>query len=199
MKPGASESRLRHILTVGREYLTHWAIAGAIIALTGFAPEHWVADLFSHLAIPESLRDGWLLRTFDFRLGLVAVGVAIIAWDVLRRSSIQKQRAPRDSEVETSHLALPDKPSIAVLPFQNMSGDPEQDYFTDGMVEDIITALSRFRHLFVIARNSSFTYKGRAVDIQKIGRELGVRYILGVTIRRAISARACRRHTSLSN
>jgi len=71
----------------------------------------------------------------------------------------QKQAALRDSEVEASHLALPDKPSIAVLPFQNMSGDPEQDYFTDGMVEDIITTLSRFRHLFVIARNSSFTYK----------------------------------------
>ena len=75
-------------------------------------------------------------------------------------------------------LALPDKPSIAVLPFQNMSGDPEQEYFADGIVEDIITALSRFKSLFVIARNSSFTYKGRAVDIKQVGRELGVRYVL---------------------
>src|SRR5262245_25646928 len=75
----------------------------------------------------------------------------------------------------TMPLALPDKPSIAVLPFQNMSGDPEQEYFTDGMVEDIITALSRFKSLFVIARNSSFTYKGKAVDIKQVGRELGVR------------------------
>ncbi|MEH2507134.1 class 3 adenylate cyclase [Bradyrhizobium sp. AZCC 1578] len=70
-------------------------------------------------------------------------------------------------------LPLPDKPSIAVLPFQNMSGDPEQEYFADGIAEDIITALSRFKALFVIARNSSFTYKGRAVDVKQIGRELG--------------------------
>jgi TolB-like protein len=82
-------------------------------------------------------------------------------------------------------LALPDKPSIAVLPFANMSGDPEQDYFADGMVEDIITALSRFRHLFVIARNSSFTYKNRAVDIKKVGRDLGVRYVLEGSVRKA--------------
>jgi adenylate cyclase len=82
-------------------------------------------------------------------------------------------------------LALPDKPSIAVLPFQNMSGDPEQEYFADGMVEDIITALSRFKMLFVIARNSSFTYKGRAVDIKQVGRELGVRYVLEGSVRKA--------------
>jgi adenylate cyclase len=74
--------------------------------------------------------------------------------------------------------SLPDKPSIAVLPFQNMSGDPEQEYFADGMVEDIITALSRFKALFVIARNSTFTYKGRAAEVKQVGRELGVRYVL---------------------
>jgi TolB-like protein/class 3 adenylate cyclase/tetratricopeptide (TPR) repeat protein len=82
-------------------------------------------------------------------------------------------------------LALPDKPSIAVLPFQNMSGDPEQEYFADGMVEDIITALSRFKALFVIARNSSFTYKGRAIDVKQVGRGLGVRYVLEGSVRRA--------------
>ena len=82
-------------------------------------------------------------------------------------------------------LALPDKPSIAVLPFQNMSGDPEQEYFADGMVEEIITALSRIRWLFVIARNSSFTYKGRAVDVKQVGRELGVRYVLEGSVRNA--------------
>ncbi len=75
-------------------------------------------------------------------------------------------------------LPLPDKPSIAVLPFQNMSGDPEQEYFADGIVDEIITALSRFRSLFVIARNSTFTYKGRPVDVKQVGRELGVRYVL---------------------
>jgi len=82
-------------------------------------------------------------------------------------------------------LALPDKPSIAVLPFQNMSGDPEQEYFADGMVEEIIIALSRMRWLFVIARNSSFTYKGRNVDVKQVGRELGVRYILEGSVRKA--------------
>jgi adenylate cyclase len=79
---------------------------------------------------------------------------------------------------------LPDKPSIAVLPFQNMSGDPEQEYFADGMVEEIITALSRIRWLFVIARNSSFTYKGQAIDVKRVGRELGVRYVLEGSVRK---------------
>jgi adenylate cyclase len=83
------------------------------------------------------------------------------------------------------HPALPDKPSIAVLPFQNLSGDPEQDYFADGVVEDIITALSQFKSLFVIARNSSFTYKGRSVDIKQVGRELGVRYVLEGSVRKS--------------
>jgi len=82
-------------------------------------------------------------------------------------------------------LPLPDKPSIAVLPFANMSGDPEQEYFADGMVEEIITALSRIRWLFVIARNSSFTYKGQAVDVKQVGRELGVRYVLEGSVRNA--------------
>jgi TolB-like protein/class 3 adenylate cyclase len=82
-------------------------------------------------------------------------------------------------------LPLPDKPSIAVLPFQNISGDPEQEYFADGMVEEIIAALSRFRQLVVIARNSSFTYKGRAVDVKQVGRELGVRYVLEGSVRKA--------------
>jgi adenylate cyclase len=81
-------------------------------------------------------------------------------------------------------LVLPDRPSIAVLPFQNMSGDPDQEYFADGMVEEIITALSRFRELFVIARNSSFTYKGRAVDVKRVGRDLGVRYVLEGSVRK---------------
>ena len=92
--------------------------------------------------------------------------------------------APSTSSIEVP-LPLPDKPSIAVLPFQNMSGDPEQEYFADGIVEDIITALSRFKSLFVIARNSSFTYKGKVVDVRVVARELGVRYVLEGSIRRA--------------
>jgi len=84
-----------------------------------------------------------------------------------------------------SPLPLPDKPSIAVLPFANLSGDPEQEYFADGMVEEIITALSRIRWLFVIARNSTFTYKGQTVDVKQVGRELGVRYVLEGSVRKA--------------
>src|SRR5439155_18422513 len=91
----------------------------------------------------------------------------------------------RVGAAESPALPLPDKPSIAVLPFANMSGDPEQEYFADGMVEEIITALSRIRWLFVIARNSTFTYKGQAVDVKQVGRELGVRYVLEGSVRKA--------------
>jgi TolB-like protein/class 3 adenylate cyclase len=84
-----------------------------------------------------------------------------------------------------SLLALPDRPSIAVLPFENLSGDPDQEYFADGIVEEIITALSRFPTLFVIARHSSFTYKGRNVDAKQIGRELGVRYLIEGSVRKS--------------
>jgi len=93
-------------------------------------------------------------------------------------------RVYQDSQPVASALPLPDKPSIAILPFQNMSGDPEQEYFADGMVEEIITALSRNRWLFVIARNSSFTYKGQAVDVKRVGRDLGVRYVLEGSVRK---------------
>jgi adenylate cyclase len=93
--------------------------------------------------------------------------------------------SPTSRTPSKAPLPLPDKPSIAVLPFQNMSGDPEQDYFADGMVEEIITALSRVRWLFVIARNSVFTYKGRAVNVKQVGRELGVRYVLEGSVRKA--------------
>ena len=96
-----------------------------------------------------------------------------------------KQRQASEALSENPRLSLPDKPSIAVLPFQNMSGDPEQDYFADGMVEDIITGLSRIKWLFVIARNSSFTYKGRPVDVRQVGRELGVRYVLEGGVRKS--------------
>jgi len=105
------------------------------------------------------------------------ISVYRVDWDVDSNAS--------NDVLSRGALALPDKPSVAVLPFQNMSGDPEQEYFADGMVEEIITALSRFRWLFVIARNSSFTYKGRAVDVKQVGRELGVRYVLEGSVRKA--------------
>jgi TolB-like protein/class 3 adenylate cyclase len=102
------------------------------------------------------------------------------------RIPIGKSAAPPTmGSLEPAALPLPDKPSIAVLPFQNRSDDPEQEYFADGMVEEIITALSRIRWLFVIARNSTFTYKGQAIDVKRVGRELGVRYVLEGSVRKA--------------
>jgi len=98
---------------------------------------------------------------------------------------VRDTAAKSPSALVPSALPLPDKPSIAVLPFANMSGDPEQEYFADGMVEEIITALSRIRWLFVIARNSTFTYKGQSVDVKQVGRELGVRYVLEGSVRKA--------------
>jgi TolB-like protein/class 3 adenylate cyclase/tetratricopeptide (TPR) repeat protein len=98
---------------------------------------------------------------------------------------IRGETSPPIAQISGSSLPLPDKPSIAVLPFANMSGDPEQEYFADGMVEEIITALSRIRWLFVIARNSTFTYKGRSIDVKQVGRELGVRYVLEGSVRKA--------------
>jgi adenylate cyclase len=110
-----------------------------------------------------------------------------VEWDATDWKTMEAD-APKPAipaEPTTSSLALPDKPSIAVLPFQNMSGDPEQEYFTDGITEDIITELSRFHSLFVIAQNSSFSYKGKSRDIQHVGRDLGVRYVLEGSIRRS--------------
>src|SRR4029077_15246368 len=86
---------------------------------------------------------------------------------------------------QAAAFSLPDRPSIAVLPFTNMSGDAGQEYFADGMVEDIITELSRFQRLFVIARNTSFTYKGRSVDVRRVAQELGVHFVLEGSVRKA--------------
>ena len=111
-------------------------------------------------------------------------------WALVRHAAEADQaamasvRVPEPGSAQPS-LPLPDKPSIAVLPFANLSGDPEQDYFADGMVEDIITGLSRIKWIFVIARNSSFVYKGRAVDLKQVGRELGVRYVLEGSVRKS--------------
>jgi adenylate cyclase len=97
---------------------------------------------------------------------------------------VYRVRVDKPADQAAAVLPLPNTPSIAVLPFQNMSGDSEQEYFADGMVEEIITALSRIRWLFVIARNSSFIYKGQAVDVKQVGRELGVRYVLEGSVRK---------------
>lgn len=113
------------------------------------------------------------------RKGLRFVGAVREEPAAMTSSPSSEQSAP------AAQTARPDRPSIAILPFANMSGDPEQEYFADGMVEEIITALSRMRWLFVVARNSSFAYKGRTVDIKQVGRELGVRYVLEGSVRKA--------------
>jgi TolB-like protein len=128
-------------------------------------------------AVGDSGAAQTLIRTFA-RKGVRFVGE-------VREEAKPAALAPEmTAEPGRPELALPDKPSIAVLPFANLSGDPEQEYFVDGMVEEIITALSRIRWLFVIARNSSFTYKGQATDVKQVGRELGVRYVLEGSVRR---------------
>jgi adenylate cyclase len=185
----AHESRLKHLLIVAREYLTHWFIAGTIIALTGFAPDHWVAELVSHSGFLEYLRRSGF-PGFDLRIGLVAVGVGVIVWDLLRRSRTQMRGAFVDSQStrDQKHIQatpLPDKPSIAVLPFNNMSGDPEQDYFADGMVEEVITGLSRIKWLLVISRNSSFIYKNKPVVVKEVADKLGIRYVVEGSVRKS--------------
>ena len=123
-----------------------------------------------------------LIKTVSRRGYLLDVPIS--ATDV---PTVQTAKAPKASaEVESpsTALPLPSRPSIAVLPFTNMSGDPEQEYFTDGIVEDVTTELSKFTGLFVIARNSSFQYKGQATDVRQVGRELGVRYVLEGSVRR---------------
>jgi TolB-like protein/Flp pilus assembly protein TadD len=124
-------------------------------------------------AIDDTGEEQRLIRTLP-RKGIRFIG------------TVREERKPGPSQgpAERPTLTLPDRPSIAVLPFANMSGDPEQDYFADGMAEEIITALSHCSGLFVIARNSSFTYKGKAVDVRQVGRELGVRYVLEGSVRR---------------
>src|SRR5271165_6708653 len=119
------------------------------------------------------------------RLKNIAEAVRVYSVDVAPAPQPPAEKDLEPAQKSSSALSLPGKPSIAVLPFQNMSGDPEQDYFVDGMVEDIITGLSRIRWLFVIARNSSFIYKGKPIDVRQAGRELGVRYLLEGSVRKA--------------
>ena len=128
-------------------------------------------------AISDSGEEQRLIKTLA-RKGIRFVG------------AVREEREPADSSLKKivdsskATLSLPDKPSIAILPFANISRDPDQEYFADGITEDIITELSQFSELFVIARNSSFQYKGRTIDARQIGRELGVRYLLEGSVRR---------------
>ncbi len=158
--------------------------AERLVALDPFGEEAWRTLMRVHsargdparaLQLYESMRDR-LHRELGVRPGGETAELAT----VIREGD---DRTERRASQPVAPPALPDRPSIAVLPFQNLSGDPAQDYFADGIVEEIITALSRMRWLFVIARNSSFTYKGVAVDVKEVGRDLGVRYVLEGSVR----------------
>lgn len=156
--------------------------AGQAEGATGAAPEHWLADLLRDAHLSTDAVHLWAVG-IDLRIVLAGLGLVLITGDnAWRRTRPVAVAAPVDT---TAGLALPDKPSIAVLAFTNMGGDPDQEYFSDGIAEDITTALSQVSWLFVIARNSSFTYKGRAVGLKQVGRELGVRYVLEGSVRRA--------------
>jgi len=194
-----------------REHVTVWVIGGMLLAMTGFAPEEWLARAINGLHVPDNVLHLWAAGV-DVRMVPITIGVVVIAIALIRQHhafllarsgdppvpsaatvgqpAVAAESTPKSvmqSPVQGTPeaLPLPEEPSLAVLPFQNMSGDPEQEYFSDGIVEELITALSRVRWLFVIARNSSFAYKGKSPDIRQVGRDLGVRYVLEGSVRRA--------------
>jgi TolB-like protein len=184
------EKRHHQIWHTVREYATHWTIAGAILAVTGAAPDHWLAEFWREIPIPRASLPLWFAQV-DYRLVAVIAGLSIVVGDTLwrhHRPQTVPETKPELPQVETGKpevLALPDKPSIAVMPFANLSGDPGQEYFSDCITEDIITELSRFPALFVIARNSTSTYKNKPADVRQVARELGVHYVLEGSARKA--------------
>jgi TolB-like protein len=165
---------------VGKDELLHAVWGGRIVS---------ESTITSHInavrkAIGDSGEEQRLVRTVA-RKGYRFVGrINGDSSGETQQPDIDERATAAPKPIPSSPLVLPDKPSITVLPFQNLSGDPEQEYFADGVVEDIIAALSRIRWLFVIARNSSFTYKGQTVDAQGVGLELGVRYVLEGSVRK---------------
>src|SRR5215472_1653175 len=183
----------RELLRDGRPVRIHRRALGILCALAEAKGEIVSKDeLMARLWPDRIVEEGSLhVRVSALRKALDGHGgghnlVATVPGRGYRLADQTNLRPPRAAEnALPPQLPLPDKPSIAVMPFQNLGSDPDQEYFADGVVEEIITALSRIRWLFVIARNSSFTYKGKAVDVKRIGRELGVRYVLEGSVRKA--------------
>jgi adenylate cyclase len=191
-----SPSRAAHLWETARVHASTAFVGGLVLVLTGFTPEHWVAYVFHASYLPEGLFSRWP-SGLDPRLVVVALGIAIIVADVLWRRHRTERSAAQDAPQQSadlrraseprssSSLALPDKPSIAVLPFTNLSGDSDQEYLADGIVDDVITTLSQVSSLFVVARNSSFKFKGKNSDAREVGQQLGVRYLLEGSVRRS--------------
>jgi adenylate cyclase len=188
-------SLLRRLWEMTREHASNAAIGGGILVLTGFTPEHWVAELMH--VVPERVRAFWP-SYLDGRLLVLTAGVSIVVGDLIWRRHRGTALAPSPAVgiSATQHVGgaarasrdkpeFNDKPSIAVLPFANFSGDKDQDYFADGISEDIITDLSKISGLMVISRNSTFTYKGKSIDAKQVGRDLGVSYVLEGSVRKA--------------
>lgn len=171
----------------GHEYVTHWALAGAIVLAMAVAPDHLVAHFVHWLHIPLDTLHLWAVG-IDLRWVAVGIGLALIIGDIASRR-LRATPAIGAIQAETPPIAAdpsePDKPSIAVLPFLNFSGDASQEYLSDGITDDIITELSRFRGLFVISCNSTFTYKNHPTDVRQVAGELGVRYVLEGSARRS--------------
>ena len=196
---GAEPTGPGHLWTTAREYLTHWVIAGLILSLTGFVPEEWFAKLVEELALPERVRALWP-EGLDPRAAIFALGVAIIVADIVLRRRVAAHDKGAASHAARASAAPPissgeqakdgaganaPRLSMVVLPFVNLSGDPEQEYFVDGITESLTTDLSRLAGSFVIGRNTAFTYKGKPTDLKQIGRELNIRYVLEGSVQRS--------------
>ncbi len=186
-----SKRLLKQISTTIKGLVRGWVVSGFVLGVTGFAPPEWIARFVHYVARPDDVHR-LLPLALNLRVMLVLAGVTIVVADALYRSRRQTivfsestLEHQTDAPEETQVLPLPHKPSIAVLPFENL-GDPEQAYFADGIAEDIITALLRFRWFFVIARNSSFIYRDKSIGAKQIAQELGVRYILQGSVRRSV-------------
>jgi adenylate cyclase len=200
--------RVKQLFSKMRAPVSGWIVTGIIIAATGFTPQEWAAWLFRLFPAMETK---WLSGV-DLRLVLVALGTAIVVCSVMLQQRASRRLATaggRGSVTTTQNQSaalaqaetpvrvdraelggelrspLLDNPSIAVLPFQNMSGDPQQDYFSDGITEDIITDLSKVSGLLVIARTSTFVYKGKAFSVSDVCRELGVKFAVEGSVRKA--------------
>ena len=200
--------RARQFFSKIRGQVSGWIVTGSIIAITGFTPQEWAARL---VRLFPAIETEWPSGV-DLRLVLVGLGTTIVVCSVLlqhralrRLGTVDHGGSATTADRQSAALAggetpvrvdraepgreptspLLDTPSIAVLPFQNMSGDPEQEYFSDGITEDLITDLSKVSGLFVIARNSTFVYKGKAFSVPNVCRELGVKFAVEGSVRKA--------------
>jgi adenylate cyclase len=178
---GTAYDQVENKLSLGYKYLGKQAVKNIVKPVRVYRvlmePEAAGKVIGEKKAKPSQ----WQMATVGLVIGVIVVAAAVVIWKLYTPSAPQPEVASK----EKMALSLPDKPSIAVLPFVNMSGDPKQEFFSDGITEDIITALSKLPMLFVIARNSTFTYKGKAVKVKQISEELGVQYVLEGSVQRS--------------